>query len=139
MSEVNVSITIERPIENVWSLLGGFDFLPRWLDVIASSSLSDGGRMRHLKTADGAIIVERLLTFDEADTTYSYALLEGPSPVINYVGTMSARADGKGATVASWSSTFDVHGADEAETIGHFEALYRAGLERLKVVVESKD
>lgn len=60
MSDVHVRITIERPVEYVWSLLGGFDWLPRWLDVIASSTLSDGERLRHLKTADGAIIVEHL-------------------------------------------------------------------------------
>lgn len=139
MSEVRILISIARPAEQVWSLLGGFDWLPRWLDVIASSTLSDGGRLRHLKTADGAIIVERLLSFDEDERHYSYALLEGPSPVTDYVGTMSAKDDGNGGTLASWSSTFLVQGADEAEVIGHFEALYRAGLERLKAVVESTD
>lgn len=96
MSEVRILISIARPAEQVWSLLGRFDWLPRWLDVIASSTLSDGGRLRHLKTADGAIIVERLLTFDEDEKHYSYALLEGPSPVTDYVGTMSAKDDGNG-------------------------------------------
>jgi uncharacterized membrane protein len=139
MSEVHVSITIARPAEDVWSLLGGFDWLPRWLDVIASSSLSDGGRLRHLTTADGAIIVERLLTFDEDTKHYSYALLEGPSPVVDYVGTMSAQNDGKGGTLASWSSTFLVQGAEEAQVVAHFEALYRTGLQRLKAVIESRD
>ncbi|MNP71045.1 hypothetical protein D3C76_1673710 [compost metagenome] len=52
---------------------------------------------------------------------------------------MSAQSDGKGGTLASWSSTFLVQGADEAEVIGHFEALYRAGLENLKAIVESSD
>jgi hypothetical protein len=139
MSEVHVWIAIERPLEQVWSLLGGFDWLPRWLDVIASSTLSDGGRLRHLKTTNGAIIVERLLTFDEDEKHYSYALLEGPSPVIDYIGRMSAQSDGKGGTLASWSSTFLVQGADEATVIEHFEALYRSGLESLKAIIEASD
>jgi len=139
MSEVRVSISIARPAEDVWSLLGGFDWLPRWLDVIASSSLSDSGRLRHLRTADGAVIVERLLTFDEESKHYSYALLEGPSPVIDYVGTMSAQDDGKGGTLAFWSSTFLVQGAEEAQVVAHFEALYHTGLQRLKAVIESRD
>ncbi|WP_285434320.1 SRPBCC family protein [Pseudomonas sp. fls2-241-R2A-110] len=139
MSEVRVSISIARPAEDVWSLLGGFDWLPRWLDVIASSSLSDSGRLRHLRTADGAVIVERLLTFDEEAKHYRYALLEGPSPVVDYVGTMSAQNDGKGGTLASWSSTFLVQGAEEAQVVAHFEALYRTGLQRLKAVIESRD
>lgn len=139
MSEVHVWIAIERPLEQVWSLLGGFDCLPRWLDVIASSTLSDGGRLRHLKTTNGATIVERLLTFDEDEKYYSYALLEGPLPVIDYVGRMSAQSDGKGGTLASWSSTFLVDGADETEMVAHFEALYRSGLESLKSVIELRD
>lgn len=137
MSEVHISITIQRPVEQVWSLLGGFDWLPRWLDVVASSTLSDAGRLRHLKTTDGVTIVERLLTFSEAEKCYSYALLEGPAPVTDYIGTMSAHNDGNGGTVASWSSTFEVQGADEAEIIEHFAAFYRTGLERLKAVVEA--
>jgi uncharacterized membrane protein len=137
MSEVHVWIAIERPLEQVWSLLGGFDWLPRWLYVIASSTLSDAGRLRHLKTTDGATIVERLLTFDENEKHYSYALLEGPSPVVDYVGRMSVQSDGNGGTLASWSSTFVVQGADEAQVIEHFETLYRAGLENLKAIIES--
>jgi uncharacterized membrane protein len=139
MSEVHVWIAIERPLEQVWSLLGGFDWLPRWLDVIASSTLSDGGRLRHLETTQGATIVERLLTFDEDEKHYSYALLEGPSPVIDYVGRMSAQSDGKGRTLASWSSTFLVQGADEETVIEHFQALYRSGLENLKAIIEASD
>jgi len=141
MSEVHIWIAIERPIEHVWSLLGGFDWLPRWVDNITSSTLSDGGRLRHLKTADGAVIVERLLTFDEDEneTHYSYALLEGPSPVTDYVGRMSAQDDGKGGTLASWSSTFLVQEADEAQVVARLEGLYRSGLARLKAIVESTD
>lgn len=138
MSDVHIQITIKRPVEQVWALLGGFDWLPRWLDVIASSTLSDAGRLRHLTTVDGVIIVERLLTFDEAGKTYSYALLQGPAPVTDYIGTMSARDDGKGGTLASWASSFVVQGADEAGIVTHFDGFYRAGLERLKAVVEAQ-
>lgn len=138
MSDVRISIAIARPVDEVWSMLGGYDWLPRWLDAIVSSNLSDGGRLRYLKTAAGAVIVERLLTFDEDARQYSYALLEGPSPVIDYVGTMAAKDDGKGGTLASWSSTFIVQGAVESEVVAHFEALYAAGLQGLKRVVEAQ-
>ncbi|NVZ17574.1 MULTISPECIES: SRPBCC family protein [unclassified Pseudomonas] len=137
MSEVRILINIARPAEQVWALLGGYDWLPRWLDIIESSTLAEGGRLRHLKTADGATIVERLLTFDDDQKQYTYALLEGPAPVTGYVGTMSAKDDGNGGTVACWSSIFFVQSANEAEVVGEFEAIYRTGLERLKAVVES--
>ncbi|MNP67045.1 Polyketide cyclase / dehydrase and lipid transport [compost metagenome] len=80
-----------------------------------------------------------MLTFDEDEKHYSYALLEGPSPVIDYVGRMSAQSDGKGRTLASWSSTFLVQGADEETVIEHFQALYRSGLENLKAIIEASD
>lgn len=137
-NEVRISVTIERPVDAVWSILGGYDWLPRWLDVIVSSTLSEGGRLRHLKTADGAVIVERLLTFDESARRYTYALLEGPSPVIEYVGTMAAEDDGKGGTLATWSSTFVVQGAEEAQVVARFQSLYAAGLQGLKRVVEAQ-
>ena len=139
MSEVRILINIARPAEQVWALLGGYDWLPRWLNIIESSTLADGGRTRHLKTIDGGTIVERLLTFDDDQKQYTYALLEGPAPITGYVGMMSAKDDGNGGTVACWSSTFSVQGADEAEVVREFEALYRKGLERLKAVVESTD
>jgi len=44
---------------------------------------------------------------------------------------------GKGGTLAFWSNTFVVQGADETEVVEHFEALYRTGLERLKAVVDT--
>ncbi|WP_339499200.1 SRPBCC family protein [Pseudomonas silesiensis] len=109
------------------------------MDLIASSSLSEGGRLRHLNTTTGEIIVERLLTYDEDERNYSYALLEGPSPVIDYVGTMSAKDDKSGGTLATWSSTFIVQGAKEAEVVQGFQVLYLKRLERLKAVVESMD
>lgn len=139
MSNVHVRVEIERPVEDVWSLLGGFDWLPRWLDIIASSRLSEAGRLRHLKTSDGAVIIERLLKYDEEKKYYSYLLLMGPLTVINYIGTMSARDNGKGGTLASWSSTFQVVDTDESEVVAHLEALYKQGLERLKAIVESEN
>ncbi|WP_455888035.1 SRPBCC family protein [Pseudomonas rustica] len=139
MSEVHIWITIERPVEEVWSLMGAFDWLPRWIDAIDSSTLSDGGRLRHLKTVDGAILIERLITFDEDEKHYSYALLESPSPITNYVGRMSAQSNHKGGTLASWSSTFLVQEADKAQEVARLESLYRTGLERLKTIVESTD
>jgi hypothetical protein len=41
-------------------LIGGFNTLPDWLPFIPQSELSEGGRVRTLQTADGAVVVERL-------------------------------------------------------------------------------
>ncbi|SEJ44962.1 Polyketide cyclase / dehydrase and lipid transport [Azotobacter beijerinckii] len=138
MIEVSVSVSIARPAEQVWAILGGFDFLPRWVEPIASSRLDDGGRLRRLETVDGAVIVERLLEFSDSERQYSYALLESPFPVSDYVGRMAVRDDGAGGAQATWSSRFRSQGVDEVEIAADFEGFYQAGLERLKALVEGQ-
>ncbi|GAB3394422.1 SRPBCC family protein [Azotobacter armeniacus] len=138
MIEVSVSVSIARPAEQIWSILGGFDLLPCWVESIASSRLDDGGRLRRLETVDGEIIVERLLEFSDSELQYSYALLESPFPVSEYVGQMAVRDNGAAGAQATWSSRFRSEGVDEAEIAANFENFYRAGLERLKALVEGR-
>lgn len=138
MIEISVSVSIARPAAEVWSILGGFDFLPRWVGPIASSRLEDGGRVRRLETVDGEVIVERLLEFSDSERQYSYALLESPFPVSEYVGQVAIRDDGAGGVQAVWSSRFRSHGVDAVEIAADFEGFYHAGLERLKALVEER-
>jgi hypothetical protein len=123
--------------ERVWSVLGGFDSLPLWLQPIRRSTLGEGGRVRHLETVTGEAIVERLLTFNESDRCYSYALLESPSPVRDYVGTMSVRDGGNGHALATWASRFLADGIGEDEIKAQYEQIYRGGLAHLKTLLES--
>jgi len=138
MIEVSVSVSIARPAAEVWAILGGFDFLPRWVAPIASSRLDDGGRLRRLETVDGAAIVERLLEFSDSERRYSYALLDSPFPISDYVGQVEARDEGDGRTQAIWSSHFRCHGVDALEIAADFERFYHAGLERLKALLEGQ-
>lgn len=39
MSDVNVQISIERPVEQVWSLPGGFEWLTRSLPAAPSATV----------------------------------------------------------------------------------------------------
>jgi uncharacterized membrane protein len=138
MIEVSVSVPINASAVRVWSVLGGFDNLPLWLDIVRSSQPGDGGRLRRVETTTGAVIVERLLDFSEAERRYSYALIEGAASSSGYIGMMSVREDGDERSVATWSSRFlpdDVSKTLELYT--HYERIYRAGLDGLKTVVES--
>ncbi|WP_342241698.1 SRPBCC family protein [Inquilinus sp. OTU3971] len=136
MTEVSVSVAISAPAGRVWSLLGGFDLLPRWLDAVRSSELEDGGRIRRLETVSGDIIVERLLEFSEAQRRYSYAHVESPDPVSGYVGTMSVR-DADQGSVVTWSSRFQPQDPGDATIAGQYERFYRTALHHLKALVES--
>ena len=75
-----VQVTAETRIpaspEEVWKLVGNFNGVPKWYPAIAESTLEDGGKVRRVRTADGAEGAERLLTYDDAGMSYSYRTLK---------------------------------------------------------------
>lgn len=81
MAQAHASIEIAASADTVWQLIGGFGSLPDWLSYIPASELSEGGRVRRLANPAGDAIVERLVAFDEAERSYTYAILEAPFPV----------------------------------------------------------
>jgi hypothetical protein len=117
----------------VWQLIGGFGSLPDWLPYIPESTLAEGGRVRRLKTPEGGVIVERLVDFNETERHYSYAILEAPLPIVDYVSTLRVypvTADDNIAEV-QWSGRFYPNGATEREVIDLFTGIYRDGLDAL--------
>ncbi|WP_321945592.1 SRPBCC family protein [Paraburkholderia sp. J10-1] len=139
MANVSVSIEIGAPVESVWAMLGDFNGLPAWLEFVRSSRLSDGGRIRHLEAMGGAIIVEALLEHSATERFYRYAIVEGPDPVSDYVATLCARRIDADTTAVTWASRFEPRDAHQAASlVGHYEVLYRAGLDRLKTLAEAR-
>ena len=59
MAQVIVSVTLAASAERVWDCIGGFQSLAEWSSSIKTSMSEHGGRVRRLKTTDGAIIAER--------------------------------------------------------------------------------
>jgi hypothetical protein len=57
MASAKATIDLHVPVDDVWELIGGFGSLPDWLPFIQKSTLTDGGRVRHLETLDGQSIV----------------------------------------------------------------------------------
>lgn len=139
MASVSVSIDIAAPVNSVWEILGDFNGMPKWLDFIRSSWLSETGRMRNLETINGSIIVEALLERSEHDMFYRYAILDGPDPVMDYIATLSARRISARKTTVTWASRFKpVDTEITALLVGHYEILHRAGLDRLKTLIETQ-
>ncbi len=130
---VSASAVIEIPAsaDQVWQLVGGFNSLPDWLPMIVKSEAGEGGRLRHLQTQDGTVIVERLEVFDNAGKTYSYSITEGPFPVTDYLATVLVEAHGTGARV-TWSGRFTPAGISEAEAQALFTGVYQGGLDALR-------
>lgn len=130
-SRAYAEITLNTPAATVWRLLGDFDALPQWLPAITASQLSDAGALRTLHTADGEVIVERLLSHSDAERTYRYALLQGPLPVRDYEATLQVGEAADGGCVVRWWSDFTADGASAEHAIELLETLYRAGLGNL--------
>ncbi|WP_342249138.1 SRPBCC family protein [Sphingomonas sp. OTU376] len=136
MTSASASIEINAPADRVWAVVGGFDGLPEWLDLIRTSRLEDGGRVRRLEAINGAVIVERLLNFDEEARYFRYRHLEAPDPVTGYVGEMAVEPVSATRSKVRWSGSFTPVGIGEAEAIAHFEGIYVTGLEGLKRRIE---
>ncbi|MGW1727624.1 SRPBCC family protein [Streptomyces sp. NPDC002306] len=138
MASTSVSRIVPAPPERVWQLIGGFDSLPDWLPDIPSSTLENGGRHRRLNTSDGATVVERLLAFNEAERQYSYAIVEAPFPVTDYVSTLRVHAvsDDPAVSEVQWSGRFvPTDGASEADVVALFNGIYSDGLKALGAAV----
>jgi hypothetical protein len=131
MATASAFIDIPATTDQVWQLIGGFNTLPDWLPFIPKSELSEGGRVRSLQTADGAVVVERLEAFDNAGKTYSYSILQAPFPATDYLATISVEAQGQGARV-TWSGRFTPVGVSNKEVEDLFAGIYQGGLEALR-------
>lgn len=135
MATAQASITLATDANRVWQLIGGFDALPDWLPFIPESALSEGGRVRTLKSVAGDTIIERLLDFNEAGRSYSYTILTGPAPVRDYQSTLRVVAEGSGSRV-EWSGSFVPVGVSDAEATALFAGIYEDGLAALKKGLE---
>ncbi|WP_223531137.1 SRPBCC family protein [Pseudomonas sp. GL-R-19] len=131
MATASAFIDIPASAEQVWQLIGGFNSLPDWLPFIPRSELSEGGRVRSLQTADGAVVIERLQAFDNAGQTYSYSILQAPFPATDYLATIKVQAQGEGARV-TWSGRFEPVGVSNEEVEALFNGIYQGGLEALR-------
>jgi len=131
MATASAFMDIPATTDQVWQLIGGFNSLPDWLPFIPQSELSEGGRVRSLQTADGAVVVERLEAFDNAGKTYSYSILQAPFPATDYLATISVEAQGQGSRV-TWSGRFAPVGVSDEEVVALFTGIYQGGLEALR-------
>ena len=136
MAKVYVSTVMSRPIEKVWEQIRDFNALPAWHPAILESRIEDEraadsvGCVRNFVLEPDVRIRERLLTLSDRDHCCTYAIIESPVPVENYVATLRLRPVTLGAqTFAEWSAEFDC-APDEQEHLTNLvrEVVFEAGL-----------
>lgn len=110
-------ITIDRSPATVWKYVGDFNATDLWHPSVKSSSLkgksTQPGAIRTLKLTNDGEMVDKLLVYDAAKTSYTYTTLKSPFPIKNYVATISVSPTADGKTLMTWSATFDAVDVDE--------------------------
>jgi uncharacterized protein YndB with AHSA1/START domain len=140
MVKIYVSSVIDAPAERVWDHIRDFNGLPKWHPGIADSRIESNlpadkvGCVRHFHTRDGGAIRERLLALSDYEFSCTYAILESPMGVSNYMATIRLIPITEGnRAFCEWSAEFDCDAARERELreqIG--QGVFKAGLDALK-------
>lgn len=114
MAKVYISTVINAPADRVWARVRDFNGLPDWTDFVTESRIEESlpadkiGCVRAFHLADGGFIRERLLALSDYDYSFSYAILESPMGVENYVSSFRLfPVTETGGTFAEWSAEFD--------------------------------
>jgi carbon monoxide dehydrogenase subunit G len=128
MTEFAESITIDRDPDAVWEVVGHLD-ISKWLPFITEARTE--GDIRYCVAANGADLVERIVSHDPDVRRYQYTIESSPMPIKDILATISVEANGTGAKV-TWHT--EVEPAELAEM---FAPIYREGLENLKKLVET--
>lgn len=139
MVRVQRSSVINAPMERVWARIRDFNALADWHPAFVDSHIEDGksgdqvGCVRNFHLKDGGNLREQMLAFSDVDCYCTYAILESPLPIVNYVSTLRLRpiTDGN-RTFIDWSCSFDVE-ADQKEAMEDALAgVYEGGFASLK-------
>jgi hypothetical protein len=126
MFKVYVSAVLPAPAAEVWGVIRDFNGLPGWTPFVAESRIELGaladqiGCVRNFTLKDGGRIRERLLALSDYDLSMSYAILESPMGVENYVATLKVTPVTEGnRSFAEWSAEFDCAPERGKELIAH--------------------
>lgn len=140
MARVYVSSVIDAPAAKVWEKVRDFNGLPRWHPRIRESRIENGepsdrvGCVRDFNLQNGDRIREKLLGLSDYDYFCTYAILESPMPLTDYIATLRLTpvTDGD-RTFAEWSAEFECDPADEEGLIeGVGNNVFLAGFNALK-------
>ena len=140
MARVYVSSVIDAPVAKVWARVRDFNALPRWHPRIRESRIENGepsdkvGCVRNFKLQNGDLIRERLLGLSDYDYFCTYAILESPMPITDYIATLRLTpiTDGD-RTFAEWSAEFECAEEAAAELVSAIgQNVFLAGFNALK-------
>jgi len=140
MAKAYTSTVIAAPVAEVWRVVRDFNGLPNWAPFVVESRIEQNmpadqiGCIRNFTLPDGGRIREQLLGLSDYDFTCTYAILESPMGVDNYVATLSLSpiTDGN-RTFAEWQADFDCDAGREAALIQQVgQGVFQTAFDALK-------
>jgi len=140
MARVYVSSVINAPAGRVWERVRDFNGLPRWHPRIAESHIENGepsdrvSCIRNFRLQNGDQIREQLLALSDYDMFCTYAILESPMALQNYVATLRLTPVTEGdRCFVEWSAEFDCAPENETDLVDGIGAnVFQAGFDALK-------
>lgn len=149
MSDHSANVTVFKsrvipcPAEPLWAMLRDFDSPRLWNPGVAKVELSAGchdiGCVRALFIHDGKIFRERLLACDDDECVVTYAMVDCPMPVSDYVASNRViPITATGQSLAIWQSRFRCRPEDQQELARYFGvSAYEEGLEGIEKMMLS--
>jgi mxaD protein len=148
---VTKTITINAPADKVWNAVKDFDALNTWHPALEKDQIVEGtnntvGAVRLLSLKGGGTIKEKLLRFDPANRSFSYAIIDGVIPVSDYRSRLVVKSAGENASTVIWSGHFKRKntGANPADNendktaVDTISGVYQGGLDNLKKMLDGK-
>jgi len=140
MARAYVSSVIDVSAQKVWDRIRDFNGLPKWHPRISESRIEDAlpsdkiGCIRNFNLQNGDNIREQLLGLSDYDLFCTYAILESPMPLTDYIATLRLTpiTDGD-RCFAEWSAEFNCSPDNEADLINGISTnVFLGGFEALK-------
>jgi carbon monoxide dehydrogenase subunit G len=126
-----VTIDVNASPDEVWAFIGDPTTVPRWYPKYVSCEVD--GDSRTLRSAEGAVLHERLLERDDARRFYSYSVISG-APVSSHLASFEVTAEGEGSRVR-WAT--QAEGTDpSADLEARLSGTQNDALRRVKEIVE---
>jgi len=149
--KVSESVEIQAEPAKVWEKVSDFGDLGAWHPAIKTTQILSGengkvGAVRLLTLQDGGTVKETLLSFDPKKMRYSYNIVESVLPVSAYTSSITVTKAKKDQCKVTWSGEFKRKDPSENPAVGQddttatktMSAVYRAGLDNLKTIMEAK-
>lgn len=140
MAEAKVIEQVAASADAVFRSLGNFRGIEVGPGINGVDYEGEGiGMTRSIHLPNGSV-VERLEAYDEQNRTWTYAIINGDSPLpfSDYSATVIVKDNGDDTTTIDWTGTFEPRGVDEAQAVKFASAIYSNAIKGARAALEEK-